>query len=345
MSKINWGVLGTARIGVQKVIPAMQSGQYCSVTAIASRDADKAGRVARELGIPRCFDSYEAMLADPEIDVVYNALPNHLHVPWSIKALGAGKHVLCEKPLALNPGEVEQLIRARDAAGRKAAEGFMVDTHPQWLKARELTREPGFGSLRAIMGFFSYDNRDPANNRNILDHGGGALYDVGCYLVHGARYVWGDEPLRVVSVLDRDPVMKTDRLSSFLMEFPGGAASFGCSTQLARYQRMQFVGTGGRVEIEIPFNAPTDAACRVFFDPGDPSGAHTTTYAMPICDQYTIQADSFSRAVLEDGPVIVPLEDSLRNTRILEAVFESAVTGAWVTLNGGAGLNPSRGHP
>jgi len=332
--KVRWGVLGTAGIARNKVIPALKNSEHSDVRAIASRDPEKASRVARELGIPRPFGSYDDMLADPEIDVVYNALPNHMHVPWSIKALQAGKHVLCEKPLAMRADEVTQLIRARDAAGRKAAEAFMVDSHPQWLKARELASTAEFGGLRAITGHFSYDNHDPKNNRNIVEHGGGALYDVGTYLIHGARYMWREEPTRVVSVLERDPVMKTDRLSSFLMEFPAGVACFLCSTQLARSQRMQFFGTRGRIEIEIPFNAPNDAACRVFVDPGDPSGAHTTTLKMPKCDQYTIQADLFSRAVLDNGPVTVPLEDSLQNTMILEAVFESARTATWVRLPG-----------
>ena len=330
--KARWGVLGTARITRTRMIPAVQHSTYGELLAIGSRDADKGRRLARELGIPKSFGSYEELLADPEIDIVYNALPNHLHVPWSIRALRAGKHVLCEKPLALAAEEVRQLIRARDEAGRKAAEAFMVDTHPQWLKARDLTRTAEFGRLRAITGFFSYDNPDPTNNRNILAHGGGAIYDVGSYVIHGSRYIWGEEPKRVVSVLERDPVMQTDRLSALLMEFPSGFASFGCATQLVRYQRMQFLGTKGRVEIEIPFNAPDDAACKVFFDAGDPSGAAITTFPMPICDQYAIQVDVFSRAVLEGSPVAVPLEDSLENTRIIEAVFESARTEAWVAL-------------
>ena len=329
--RARWGVLGTARITRTRMVPAVQRSTYGELLGMASRDAEKGRRIARELGIPKSYGSYEELLADPEIDVVYNALPNHLHVPWSIRALRAGKHVLCEKPLALASSEVRDLIRARDEAGRKAAEAFMVDTHPQWLKARDLTRSAEFGRLRAITGFFSYDNPDPTNNRNILAHGGGAIYDVGSYLIHGSRYIWGEEPKRVVSVLERDPVMQTDRLSALLLEFPSGVASFGCATQLVRYQRMQFLGTKGRVEIEIPFNAPDDVACRVFFDPGDPGGAGITTHSMPICDQYAIQVDVFSRAVLEDGPVAVPLEDSLENTRIVEAVFESARTGAWVT--------------
>jgi predicted dehydrogenase len=302
------------------------------MSAIASRDARKASELARDLGIPKSFGSYEDMLADPDIDVIYNALPNHLHVSWSIKALQAGKHVLCEKPLALNAGEVMELIRARDAAGRKVGEGFMIDTHPQWLKARELARTPEFGTLRAISGFFSFANRDPKNNRNIKAHGGGAIYDLGSYLIHGSRYMWGEEPMRVVSSLEHDPVMETDRLSSVLMEFPSGYSSVICSTQIVRYQRMQFVGSMGRIELEIPFNAPNDKECRVYFDPGDPSGASTKTFVLPVCDQYMIEIDAFSRAVLDNTQVAVPLENSLQNTRIIEAVFESARSGTWVRL-------------
>jgi predicted dehydrogenase len=328
--KVKWGVLGAASIAVRKVIPGMQRGDYCEVAAIASRDLAKARAAASSLKIGKSYGSYEELLADPEIEAVYNPLPNHLHVPWSIKAMEAGKHVLCEKPIALNAAEARTLQPVRDRAGVKIGEAFMVRTHPQWLRTRELIGKGRIGELRAIVGVFSYFNRDPKNVRSKLGWGGGGLLDIGCYPITMSRFMYGAEPLRVSGVLERDPEFGTDRLASAILEFSGGHAVFTCSTQMVPYQRMQFLGTTGRIEIEIPFNAPPNKTTRIFVDDGsDVGGAGIKVQTIPACDQYTIQGDVFSKAIFEDAEVPVPLEDAIANMAVIDAVFRSGESGKW----------------
>ena len=330
--KIRWGVLSTANIGMKKVLPGIQQGEYSSVDAIASRDLGKAQQAAQSLGIARAYGSYEELLADPDIDAIYNPLPNQLHVPWTIKAAEAGKHVLCEKPLSLTVAEAKTLLAVRDRTGVKIGEAFMIRSFTQWLRLRELLREGRIGELRSVVGFFSYFNDDPANIRNKMESGGGALLDIGCYCIHASRYAFAQEPTRVVGLVERDPKMQIDRLTSAILDFPGGQSIFTCSTQLVPYQRMQFLGTKERIEIEIPFNAPKDRPTRLFVDVGgDLFGAGTTTETFPTADQYTMQGDAFSKAVLENTEVPVPLEDAIANMAVIEAVFRSGETGQWET--------------
>lgn len=333
MQKVKWGVLSTAKIGTVKVIPGMQGGRLCDIVAICSRDKSKAEEAAKKLGIPKAYGSYEEMLADPEIEAVYNPLPNHLHVPWSVKAAEAGKHVLCEKPLALTAAEAQTLIGARDRTGKLIQEAFMVRFHPQWLRAREIVRSGGIGELRAIQGFFSYYNADPANIRNRADIGGGGVYDIGCYPIVGSRFLFEAEPTRAVALVERDPAMKTDRLASAILDYPGGQASFMCSTQLAPYQRMQIFGTKGRIEIQIPFNAPPDKPCRIFVDDGAGLGDTTAREEVfPAADQYQLQGDAFSRAIRTGEPLEFPLEDAVCNMKVLDAVYRSGDVGGWVDI-------------
>jgi predicted dehydrogenase len=282
------------------------------------------------LGIPKAYGSYEELLADPEIDAVYNPLPNHLHVPWSIRAAEAGKHVLCEKPIGLNIDEAKKLCEARERTGVKIGEAFMVRTHPQWLKTLDLVRSGRIGDLRSIVGFFSYSNLDPANIRNVLEYGGGGLMDIGCYPIFTSRLVFGAEPKRVLGLVERDPKTRIDRLTSAILDYPAGHCIFTCGTQLVPYQRMQIFGTRGRIEIEIPFNAPPKRPCRVFLDNGrDVAGSGIKTYKVPKCDQYTAQGDLFSRAIRGGGEVPVPLESSIRNMAVIDAIFRSADSGRW----------------
>ena len=331
-TKIRWGVLGAANIATKKVIPAMQKGQYSTIAAIASRDLSRARSTADDLGIEKAYGSYEELLADPDIDAVYNPLPNHLHVPWSIAAAEARKHVLCEKPLSLNLLEARKLVDVRDRTRVKIGEAFMVLTHPQWLRARQLVNEGAIGELRAIAGAFSYFNRDTSNIRNIPDYGGGGLMDIGCYPITTSRFLFDREPSRVVGLFDRDPDMNTDRLTSALLDFGSGHGVFTCSTQLVPYQRMQILGTTGRIEIEIPFNAPPDRPCRIYIDDGsDLSGRSARVEEFAVCDQYTIQGDLFSQAILNDGPVAVPLENALGNMAVIDALFRSGKTSRWET--------------
>jgi predicted dehydrogenase len=331
-NKVRWGVLGAAGIAVKKVIPGMQKGEWSEVTAIASRDRRKAEQAAHALGIARAYGSYEELLADPQIEAIYNPLPNHLHVPWSMKAAEAGKHVLCEKPLSMTVAEAKTLLAVRDRTGVKMGEAFMVRTHPQWLRVRELIASGRIGQLRSVLGFFSYFNRDAANIRNIPAFGGGALMDIGCYPITMSRFMFNTEPPRVLGLVERDPEMKTDRLASVILEFPSGQAIFTCSTQLVPYQRMHFLGTSGRIEVEVPFNAANDRPCRILIDDGrDLFGGGLTTESFPLCDQYTIQGDAFSRAVREGAEVPVSIEDAIKNMAVIEAIFRSTESGRWET--------------
>lgn len=329
-TKLRIGVLSTASIGLRKVIPAMQLGQSTTVTAIASRDLAKAKEAASAHGIPTVYGSYEELLADKDIDAIYNPLPNQLHVPWTVKAAEAGKHVLCEKPLSMTVAEAKTLLDVRARTGVKICEAFMIRSFHQWLRLRELLNEGRVGELRSVTAFFSYFNVNPANIRNRVETGGGGVYDIGCYCIQSSRYAFRQEPTRVVATLDRDPQMGTDRLASAILEFPAGHAIFTCSTQLIPYQRVHFLGTRGRIEIEIPFNAPIDRPTRLFIDPtGDLSGSGITTETFPAGDQYTMQGDAFAKAIREDSEVPVSLEDSIGNMAVIEAIFASAQSGHW----------------
>jgi predicted dehydrogenase len=328
MRKVRWGILSTAKIGTVKVIPAMQRGAYTEVAAIASRDLKRAQAAARQLGIPKAYGSYEELLADPEVNAVYNPMPNHLHVPWSIRALEAGKHVLCEKPIGLSSAEGERLLEAaRRHPKLKVMEAFMYRHHPQWRRAKQIVDAGGVGELKTIQSFFSYFNNDPANIRNNPEIGGGGLMDIGCYNISLSRFIFDAEPRRVFGVAEFDPQFKTDRLASGVLDFGRGTSTFTCSTQLTPYQRVNIFGTMGRVEIEIPFNAPPDQPCRLWHQTAD--GVEEVTFE--VCDQYTIQGDLMSQAILNDTPVPTPLADAVANMKVIEAVFESARRGAWVS--------------
>jgi predicted dehydrogenase len=329
-NKVRWGVLSTSQFALRLAVPAMQKSEWCDVCAIASREQAKAEKAARALGIPKTYGSYEELLRDPEIEAIYNPLPNHMHVPWSIKAAEAGKHVLCEKPLGVTVREANELQQVQERTGVKIGEAFMVRTHPQWLRARELVRSGRIGQLRSIVGHFSYFNRDAENIRNKYQIGGGGLMDIGCYPITTSRFIFDEEPERVVSLLERDPDLGVDRLASVILDFPSGQAIFTCSTQLVPYQRMNFLGTKGRIEIEIPFNAPSERPCRIFVDDGgDLAGKTISTETFPVCDQYTIQGDLFSRAIREGLEVPVPVTDAIKNMAVIEAAFRSAESGKW----------------
>ena len=331
-SKVRWGVISTADIGLQKVIPGMQRAANCEMVAIASRESAKAAAAAQKLGLAKAYGSYEALLEAPDIDAIYNPLPNHLHLPWTVRAMQAGKHVLCEKPITLTVAECRRMIEARDRQGVIAGEAFMVHSHPQWLRTREIVRSGEIGELRAIQGFFSYDLRDPANVRNILEYGGGGLLDIGCYPITTSRWVLGREPSRVMALVERDPSFGVDRLASAILDFDDCQSVFTVGTQINPYQRMQFIGTRGRIEIEIPFNAPPDRPTRLWVDlGGDLFGEGLREEKLPVCDQYTAQGEAFSRAILEGAPVPTPLEDALANMAVIEALFRSGKSGLWET--------------
>ena len=329
MQPVRWGILSTAKIGRTKVVPGMMKSPLCDVVAVASRDEASARAMADELGIAKAYGSYEALLADPDIEAIYNPLPNHLHVPMTLAAAAAGKHVLCEKPIAVTAGEAEQLRQA--ASQVLIAEAFMVRHHPQWQRARDIIRSGEIGELRAIQVAFSYFNDDPGNIRNKADIGGGGLLDIGCYAVVAGRYVFEAEPLRVVTLIDRDPAFGVDRTTSALMDFGAGRQlAFTVSTQSVPYQRVQILGTKGRIEIEIPFNAPPDVPTRIFVDDGSQHGNRSArAIAFPVVDQYQLQGEAFSRTIRGAGPLDHDLEDAVLNMRILDALRRSETSSAW----------------
>jgi predicted dehydrogenase len=319
--KVRWGILGTAKIALAKVIPALQRSRWCEIVAIASRDLGKATAAASELNIPKPYGSYEELLADESVEVVYNPLPNHLHVPYTIKAAEAGKHVLCEKPIALNADGARTLLAVRERTGVRIQEAFMVRTHPQWLETRRLIQTGRIGTLRSITGFFSYFNADPENIRNHLEFGGGALMDIGCYPITISRWMFAAEPHRALGLVERDPMFGTDTLTSGVLEFAQGHSTFTCSTRLAPYQRMIFFGTEGRIEVLIPFNAPNDQPTEILLD--------SERIEFPVCDQYEIQGSLFSQALRQNREQPIPLEDAISNMAVIDAVFRSATTGQW----------------
>lgn len=332
--KLRFGILSTAGIGTRRVIPGMQQGTLTSVDAICSRDLSRAQQVAQEFNIPRAYGSYEELLDDPDIDAIYNPLPNHLHVPWTIKAAEAGKHVLCEKPIALTAEEAQKLLVVRDRTGVTIAEAFMVLTHPQWIRTRELINDGRIGELRSVAGFFSYYNVKPENIRNKVEWGGGGLMDIGCYLILAARYAFGRQPARGIAAIERDPNWHTDRLTSAILDFGGPQAVFTCSTQQAPFQRLFFFGTRGRIEMEVPVNPEATRPSRILIDDAtDLYGGGQSVETFPPCDQYTLQGDAFARAVFEGEPVPMSIEAASDNMSVIDALFRSATSGKWENVN------------
>jgi predicted dehydrogenase len=334
---VRWGILGAANIAIRKVIPAMRASRLAVPFAIASRDITKARAAAAALGIPRAYGSYEELLADADVEAIYNPLPNHMHVPWSIRAAEAGKHVLCEKPIALSADEARTLLAARDANRVHVAEAFMVRTHPQWEEVERVIGSGRIGPVRLVTGHFSYYRRDPADIRSQVAWGGGALMDIGCYPIFIARWMFGSEPLEVVALIDRDPEFGVDRLTSALMRFPTGQATFTCAGQLGAYQRMQIFGERGRIEVEIPVNAPPDRAVRIFVDDGSELGAGSAVaIEIPVADQFALQVDRFSEAVRGTGSVPVSLETAIGNMEVIDALFRSAEQRGWAAVRDGS---------
>lgn len=332
MKKVRWGIISTANIGMAKVTPGIIKSAHSEVTAIASRSLASARAAADELGIEKAYGSYEEMLADPDIDAVYNPLPNHLHVDLTLQAARAGKHVLCEKPMALNAADAERLRACpKDIL---VSEAFMVRYHPQWLRAREIVRSGELGDVHAVRALFTYYNVDPGNVRNMADIGGGGILDIGCYPVTGARFFFGREPERVVALVERDPVFKTDRQASVIADFGGGRhLTFICSTQLVGAQSIEIIGTKGRVEILIPFNAPADQPTAILVDDGQSLDGHLARREiMPACDQYTEQAEAFALAVLGQRPLQYGIADAIDSMRVLDAIFASEKTGGWAKV-------------
>lgn len=329
MKPVVWGVLGTASIGVNKVLPAMLRSALIDLRGIASRTLASAETAAQRLGIPKTYGSYEALIADPEIEAIYNPLPNHLHVPMTLAAALAGKHVLCEKPLALSAEEARTLKNI--AGGVHIGEAFMVRHHPQWQRVRSLLRSGRIGTPRVVQTVFSYFNDNPADIRNQRDIGGGALYDIGCYAVVAARYVFETEPVRAIALVDRDPQLQTDRITSGLLDFgPGRQLSFTVSTQCCPHQRITVLGTHGCIEILIPFNAPQGASSQIRIDDGGKlDGSEVTVETLPEADQYQRMTEDFSRIVRSEEAPFWGLDDAISQMSVIDALWRSEHSNTW----------------
>jgi predicted dehydrogenase len=326
MDAVRWGILSTAGIATGKVIAGMQHADRCEVLAIASRDERRARDAASSLGIPRAYGSYEALLADPDVDAVYVPLPNHLHPEWTMRAARAGKHVLCEKPLAMTAAEAREMVAACEDAGVRLMEAFMYRLHPSWVAAREVVASGRIGSLVAVDTWFSYFNDDPANIRNIREAGGGALYDIGCYAVNLSRMLFGAEPTGLKASITRDPDSGVDIVTSAILEFATGVATFTCSTRMEPEQRVDIYGTRGRIRIPIPFNIPPDRPTSVLIvaggEPPVSPGVEERTF--PARDPYAVESEAFATAILDGGPLPTPPADAIANLEVIEALFAAA---------------------
>ena len=330
MKKIRWGILSTAKIAREKVIPAMQQAEFCEVVAIASRNIAHAKAIAAPHNISKAYGSYEELLDDAAIDAVYIPLPNHLHVPWALKAIAANKHVLCEKPIALSALQAtELLVAAKQKPHLKIMEAFMYRFHPQWVHAKKLVTEGAVGELKTIQSFFSYYNTDPNNIRNNKEIGGGGLMDIGCYCISLSRFIFGKEPDSAFANIEYDPILLTDSYVSGILNFSPGTSVFTCSTQLAPYQRVNILGTSARIEIEIPFNAPPDIPTRMWLHKKN----STEEIIFDAVNQYTLQGNLFSQAIINDTDVPAPLQDGVNNMKVIEAIFKSGEEGRWVKIS------------
>lgn len=325
--KLRWGIISTAKIAREKLIPAIQQSEHCEVVAVSSRDASQAAAFASANNIARSYGDYHQLLADPDIDIVYNPLPNHLHVPWTIHALEAGKHVLCEKPIGLDVADTEKLIAAaKKYPHLRVMEAFMYRFHPQWATAKKMLEDGKIGHINSIEAVFTYFNRDPKNVRNMPGIGGGGLLDIGCYCISACRYLFDREPNNVVGKLAIDEDFQVDKHAHGLLDFGDAQASVYCSTQSEPVQRVYVSGEHGGLLIEYPFYQPDDcgATLRFYHD------REEEVIEFEPTNHYTLQVDALARAIATNKPVPTPLSDALANMKVIEGLFTSAETGSWV---------------
>ncbi len=324
--KIRWGILSTAKIARKQVIPAIQKSHFGEVAAIASRNSEKVKQVAEELSIPVAFDSYDELLSSPDIDAIYNPLPNDMHIPWTLKAIKAGKHVLCEKPVGLNAREAEHLLQhVKKHPEVKVMEAFMYRFHPQWQLVRSLIDAGRIGNLVAVNSTFTYYKDDPDNIRNDPEKGGGGLMDIGCYCVSFARWLTGREPQRVSAFMSHHPQYKVDVLTTGILDFGNGLQSmFQCGTQTHPTQHVEILGTSGRIVLDQPVNVPPDHTCMLRVESNDLQ----EEIAVDMANHYTLQADYFARSILDQTDVPTPLTDAVANMRVIDALVRSAENGS-----------------
>jgi len=328
MDYIRWGILSVSNHYRLRVHDQVKESPLARVLGIASRDAEKAAQEARKLGIPKSYGSYEALLADPEIDAVYIPLPNHLHAAWVKAAADAGKHILCEKPFALNAGEAREAIEYARSKGIRVMEAFMYRYHPQWARAKQIVESGEIGKVVFVQAHFAFNNKDPKNIRNMKEAGGGAIMDIGCYAVSSARFIMGGEPKRVISLVKRDPQLGIDMLSSGLLDFGGAQAQFSVSTQAFAAQRIEVVGSSGKLSFQIPFNMYPDVPAKLSVT----TSVSTRTVLCGPAGQYRLMFDAYSANLLAGKPEPTPAEDATANMEILDALFRSEASGRWEEL-------------
>lgn len=329
LKKIKIGVLGTAKIAREQVIPAIQNSQNCELTAIGSRELEKARATAQNLGIKKYYASYQQLLDDPEIDAIYNPLPNHLHVPWTIKALKSGKHVLCEKPIGMSAIEVKKLLSESDKfPSLKIMEGFMYKHHPQWKKAINIIQSGKLGVLKSVQSYFSYLMDDPGNIRNRVEFGGGGLLDIGCYSVSLSRLITGQEPERVFGNWRLSRELKTDIFFTGIIEFRDVISTFTCATNVIPHQRVEITGSEASLELTSPFNPSVQEPIILKLTRGN----STENFKIPVCNQFTMMSDNFANCIINDVPVPYSLKDSYCNMLVLDALKKSAETNATVLM-------------
>lgn len=329
MEKVRWGLLSTSRFAQKSILPALAVSERNEMVALASRSPEIGAEVAAKWQIPTVHSSYEALLADPNIEAVYIPLPNHLHLPYAQKALAAGKHVLCEKPIGLNAQEAQALQQtAMQYPHLKVMEAFMYRFHPQWQQAKQWVVEGKIGALKQVTIFFSYMNTDSQNVRNVPHYGGGGLLDIGCYAISAARWLFDSPPKRVMAWLDLDPLFKTDRFAGGILDFGTGLATFSCATQLQAFQQVQVLGTEGRIEIETPFNPLANAPAYVNLQ----QGAEVQRIEIPPCNHYVLQFDAFAQSIRHHLPPPTPLSDALANMQVLDACIQSHQTATWASI-------------
>ena len=328
MKPVRWGIISVAKHFIRCVVLPMQKSEMIELYGIASRNPEKAKEASEKYGIPRYYQSYEDLLSDKSIEAVFIPLPNDMHLEWIKKSVDAGKHIICEKPLTLNAREASEAIEYAAKKDTLLMEAFMYRFHPQWIKARELVQTENIGNLRAVHTFFSYQNTDPYNIRNILEMGGGGILDIGCYAVSIARYIFDKEPQRVVSLINRDQAFKTDILSSGILDFGDGHSIFTVGTQTFPYQKVDIIGSAGRIHIKIPFNTYPDIPVNISVT----NSVGTRKIHSGPADHYELQFERFSEAIRKGLQAPISPMDALNNMSVLDALFRSEKSGNWEML-------------
>ena len=328
MKKLKVGVLGISNHFVKRVFFPLRKSKNVEIFAVSSRSGEKAKKFASKYNVKRWYDSYEKLLEDEEIEAVYIPLPNHLHLEYIKKAADAHKHVICEKPLTLNYEQTKEAFEYAKKRGILLMEAFMYKHHPQWLRAKEIVESGEIGEVQTIHCYFSYDNKDPKNIRNVLEFGGGALLDIGVYAVSSARWIFEKEPTKVVALLNRDERFKVDTLVSGILDFDGKSALFSVATQAFPTQNVEVYASAGTIFVEVPFNTYPDV----------PGHLHVRTtigtrdvYLGPA-DHYLLEFEHFARAIREKKSISSFEEDSLNNMKTIDALFKSAEESDWVPV-------------